>query len=201
MATSAQTCSLPVDAHGEPIIRVLAALSDRDAAAAARESIDALLCVRVSVVAAVSTPDDRGSRAVVTVREVTESGVAYRTATALEASGGEAVGRAVLLAFDVEGSFIEIAAARWAGDPEIRATTVVRGDSCRQFGQTDATALHRQLLLTMPGPGTLAVDVADAAYRVLQLPSVTIACTIAPASRALERFDRWALELQGRCRC
>ena len=201
MATSAQKCSLPVDAQGGPCIEVLASLGDREAAAAARESIDALLCARVSVVAAVSTPDERRSRAVVTVREVTESGVAYRTSTALEASGGEAVGRAVLRAFDVDGSFIEAAAARWASDAEIMSTTVVRDDRGRQFGPNDGTTEHLRLLETMPGPGTLAVDVAEAAYRVLSLPSVALACTITPHSRALARFEGWALELRGRVRC
>jgi hypothetical protein len=201
MATSAQKCLLPVDAHGAPVLDALAGLGDHDAAAAAREAVDALLCVRCSVVAAVSTPDDGAPGAVVTVREVTESGVAYHTATATGASGGEAVGRAVLQAFGVDGSFVDPAAERWARAAGVRSTTVMRGDDLASYGPADDAQLHCQLVQTMPAAGSLAVDTADAAYRVVRLPSVAVACTLVPHSRALMRFDEWAHVLQGRCRC
>jgi len=201
MATTAQECPLTVDAHGRPAIETLALLSDRDAAAVARESVGALLFARISVVAAVSAPDNGGSRGVVTVREVTASGVAYRTSTAPGASGGEAVGRAVLRAFAAEESFVEAAAERWANQADVRSISVVRGDDCRHFGTTDDTLRHRRLVMTMPGPGTLAVDVVGAAHRVLRLPAVAVACTIAPKTRTAARFDDWMVDLRGRCQC
>jgi hypothetical protein len=201
MATSAQKCLLRVDSHGSPLIEMLAGLNDRDAAAAAREFLDALLCTRVSVVAAVSTPENSGIRAVVTVREVTAAGVAYRTSAAPGASGGEAVGRAVLRAFGVEESVLEAAAERWANEREVRSTSILRADERRQFGAGDAMEVHHRLLLTMPAPGSLAVDAVDAAHRVVKLPSVALACTIAPGGRTAERFDAWARDLHGRVQC
>jgi hypothetical protein len=205
MATSAQTCSLPVDPSGVPITSVLAGRSDRDAAAAARDAIDALLGVRISVVAAASTadhgePERHEHGAVVTVREVTDSGVAYRTAAATATSGGEAVARAVLDAFAVEGSFVEPAAARWVREADVRSVTIVRGDEPRPIGDTDESALHCRLLATMPGPGVLAVDAVDAAYRVVRLPDVAVACTLATNARVASRFDTWARALQERVR-
>ena len=180
---------------------MLAGLPDHEAAAAAREAVDALLCVRVSVVAAVSTPDGGAQGAVVTVREVTEAGVAYHTSTASGPSGGVAVGRAVLRAFGVDASFVAAAAERWAQAPGVRSTTVVRGIDCESLGSTDDAQLHHRLLRTMPAPGALSVDTHDAVYRILRLPEVAVVCTIAPHSRAVVRFDEWVGAFQGRCRC
>jgi hypothetical protein len=206
MATTAQKCLLPVDVFGAPLTAALAGLSDRDAATAARDAVDALLCVRASVVAAASTTDHAGTDrdehgAVVTVREVTDSGVEYRTAAASGASGGEAVARAVLDAFAVHSSFVDPAVARWARDPDVHAITVVRGDDARPVGDADTAVVHRALLATMPGPGVLAVDTADARYRVVRLPGVAVACTLAPRTRVTTRFDDWARALQGGVRC
>ena len=201
MATSAQQCLLPVDAHGAPLLDVLTDLPDHEAAAAAREAVEALLGVHVAIVAAASTPDDGARGAVVTVREVTEAGVAYHTSTASGPSGGVAVGRAVLCVFGVHESFVAPAAERWARAPGVRSTTVVRGDDCAALDGTDDSHRTVRLLHMMPGPGTLSVDTHDTAYRILRLPEVAVACTIAPHSRAVARFDEWARAFQGRCRC
>jgi hypothetical protein len=205
MATSANSYALPVDGHGRVLLEELASLTDRDAASLARESVVALLGARASVVAAVSTAADGSTtgerQGVVTVREVTEAGVVYRTHTATGASGGEAVGNAVLAAFDAEASFVPAAARRWATDLDVVATTMVRADGRWSFGPVDDTIRHERLMMTMPGAGTLAVDVSDAAYRVLRLPEVALICAMEPGSRVVERFDAWMADVRGRVQC
>ena len=146
-----------------------------------------------------SAPGER--QAVVTVREVTEAGVVYRTHTATSASGGEAVGAAVLAAFDAGESFVPAAARRWASELDVVATTMVRGDGRWSFGPVDDTLRHERLMMTMPGAGTLAVDVSDATYRVLRLPEVALICAMEPGSRAVERFDAWMTDVRGRVEC